>query len=161
MSLVYLHLGSNIGDRILFLQRASLYIEKKVGIVLDKSKIYETSPWGNTQQTDYLNQVVFAQTMLSAQELLETILHIEQIMGRVRSIKWGSRKIDIDILFFNRDVISRKHLKVPHPLLHKRLFVLKPLDEIAPNFIHPIYNKKISEILASCLDSEKVEEYAV
>ena len=137
------------------------YIQDEIGEIIERSKIYQTSPWGNIKQEDYLNQAICVQTVLSAPDILEKALFIEKIMGRIRVVKWGAREIDIDILFFNNDIISTKYLEIPHPLLHKRLFVLQPLMDIAPIFIHPIYNQTISEMLESCSDLEKLEEYAV
>ena len=161
MNLVYLHLGSNIGDRGGFLQRARSYIQDEIGEIINSSKVYETSPWGVDNQEDYLNQALCVQTMFPAKDILSKALYIEKMMGRIRSVKWQAREIDIDILFFNNDIISTKDLEVPHPLLHKRLFVLQPLMDIAPIFIHPIYNQTIAEMLESCSDLEKLEEYAV
>lgn len=161
MNLVYLHLGSNIGDRGGFLQRARSYIQDEIGEIINSSKVYQTSPWGVDNQEDYLNQALCVKTIFPAKDILSKVLYIEKMMGRIRSVKWQAREIDIDILFFNNDIISTKDLEVPHPLLHKRLFVLQPLMDIAPIFIHPIYNQTISEMLESCSDLEKLEEYAV
>ncbi len=161
MNLVYLHLGSNIGNRGVFLQRARSYIQDEIGKIIKSSKVYQTRPWGVDNQEDYLNQALCVQTVFPAKDILSKVLYIEKMMGRIRSVKWQAREIDIDILFFNNDIISTKDLEIPHPLLHKRLFVLQPLMDIAPIFIHPIYNQTISEMLESCSDLEKLEEYAV
>ena len=88
-------------------------------------------------------------------------MEIENIIGRVRSKKWAPREIDVDILFYNKEVISEDNLSIPHKFLHERRFVLIPLNDIAPNLIHPIYNKRISDLLKTCLDKEKVQRYEI
>lgn len=128
------------------MQQATNYINAEVGAVLKKSPIYETQSWGKTDSPDYLNQVIQVQTDLPAQAVLEKILGIELKMGRVREEKWGSRLIDIDILFYNSDIINEPGLHIPHPELHNRRFTLEPLAEIAPEFIHPVLNKSILQV---------------
>jgi len=144
---VYLLLGSNLGDRKLFLDKAIAHIENNIAPVLKRSAIYETQSWGKSDATDYLNQVILLQTELGAEVVLEKILAIELLLGRMREEKWGSRNIDIDILFYGNDIIHEANLQIPHPQLHKRLFTLAPLSEIAPDFIHPILKKTISELI--------------
>jgi len=146
MNDVFLLLGSNLGNRQLFLNNAGEAIDREVGSVINHSSIYETQSWGKTDQPDYLNQVLLVRTDLSAREVLERILAIEKSMGRERIEKWGSRTIDIDILFYGDAVISEPDLIVPHPHLHQRKFVLEPLAEIAPQHIHPVLNKSISQL---------------
>lgn len=153
MNDVFLLLGSNLGDRKLLLQQAIGYIEAEIGPVIKASAVYETQSWGKTDSPDYLNQVIFLQTELPAQNVLEKILSIELLMGRVREEKWGSRIIDIDILFYNSDVINEPGLHVPHPELQNRRFTLEPLAEIAPLFVHPVLNKNILQLKNELKDS--------
>jgi len=143
MNDVYLLLGSNLGDRQLFLQKAIQYIENEIAPVVKKSSVYETQSWGRADAPDYLNQVIFVQTNMPAQTILKKILDIELILGRKREEKWGSRTIDIDILFYGDAVINEAGLQIPHPELHKRRFTLEPLSEIAPHFVHTNYKKPV------------------
>ena len=143
---VFLLLGSNLGDRQSFLQKAIDHVEAEIAPVTKQSAIYETQSWGKSDAPDYLNQVIQLSTDLPAQEVLRRILNIEQVLGRRREVKWGSRTIDIDILFYGQDVIAEPDLNVPHPELHNRMFTLAPLSEIAPDFIHPILNKNVFEL---------------
>ena len=160
MNIVFLQLGSNLGDRELLLREALVLINKKVGLVIDISKIYESTAWGVEKQTDYLNQIIKVETKLLASEVLSAILIIEEKLGRVRVKKWGERLIDIDILFYNNEIINTPSLCVPHKYMHKRMFVLVPLNEIAAEKIHPIYNKTIEFLMQECRDTELVKEYA-
>jgi 2-amino-4-hydroxy-6-hydroxymethyldihydropteridine diphosphokinase len=153
MNDVFLLLGSNLGDRELLLQQAIGYIEAGIGRVIKASAIYETQSWGKTDSPDYLNQVILLHTELPAQKVLGEILSIELLMGRVREEKWGSRTIDIDILFYNSDVINEPGLQIPHPELHNRRFTLEPLAEIAPLFIHPVLNKTILQLKSELKDN--------
>ena len=143
---VFLLLGSNLGDRQSFLQRAIDHIESEIAPIIEQSSVYETQSWGKSDLPDYLNKVIKLNTGLSAQEVLKRILSIEKGLGREREVKWGSRTIDIDILFYENNVIDEPDLKVPHPELHNRMFTLAPLSEIAPDFIHPILNKSVFEL---------------
>lgn len=152
MNDVFLLLGSNLGDRLLMLERAIAAISEKIGPVLQVSSVYETQSWGRTDQPDYLNQVVRVNTGMPANIVLDTILAIEKTMGRERLEKWGARIIDIDILFFNSDIISLPDLKIPHPELHKRRFTLEPLAEIAANFIHPVFNVDMLQLKKELAD---------
>lgn len=149
---VFLLLGSNLGNRNAFLHNAIEHIELDIAPVVKKSAIYETQSWGKTDLPDYLNQVVMLQTILPAQDVLQKILRIEIEMGRKREEKWGSRIIDIDILFYGSDTINEPNLIVPHPQLHNRRFTLEPLAMLAPNFIHPVLNKSILELKNSLKD---------
>jgi len=153
MNNVFLLLGSNLGNRNLFLNQAIEHIEKDIAPVLKASSVYETQSWGKTDAPDYLNQVITLQTNLSAQTVLQKILNIENILGRRREEKWGSRTIDIDILFYGREIINEPNLHIPHPELHKRRFTLDPLAEIAPDMVHPILNKNILHIKNELKDS--------
>ena len=143
---VYLLLGSNLGDRISYLRQASRLIGETVATVIQASSVYETQSWGKTDEPDYLNQVLYIETDLHPGLLLEKLLGIETIIGRKREVKWGSRIIDIDILFYGDQTINEPQLVVPHPELHNRMFTLAPLNEIAPDFVHPVLQKKISDL---------------
>lgn len=146
MNTVFLLLGSNLGDRHLFLQQAIQYIEADIAPVIKASAVYETQSWGKTDSPDYLNQVIKLQSDLPAQTVLEKVLAIENSIGRKREEKWGPRTIDIDILFYNSAIINEPGLRIPHPELHKRRFTLEPLVEIEPDFIHPTLNKSILQL---------------
>ena len=150
---VFLLLGSNLGNRERFLKDAIQHIEEGVAPVIKTSSVYETQSWGKTDLPDYLNQVVLLQTTLPAQQVLQKILAIEIEMGRKREEKWGSRIIDIDILFYGESIIEEPNLIVPHPQLHNRRFTLEPLEELAPEFVHPVLNKNILALKKELKDS--------
>lgn len=158
MNDVYLLTGGNIGNRLLNLQLALMLIEKQVGTILKKSAVYETAAWGLTTQSPFLNQVLLVSTSLPAFELLKTLLQIEHELGRERKEKMGPRTIDIDILFYNTEIISSRDLTIPHPQIANRRFVLTPLNEIAPEFVHPGLKKKIVELLEMCPDNLEVKK---
>jgi len=158
MNDVFLLLGSNLGNRQLLLQTAIAEIAEQVGPVLRQSALYETQSWGKTDQPDYLNQVVFLKTQLPAKNVLTEILAIETRMGRTRYEKWGSRLIDIDILFYNNDVINQDGLEVPHPELQNRRFTLEPLVEIAADLVHPLLNKTMLQLKTELTDSLVVKK---
>jgi 2-amino-4-hydroxy-6-hydroxymethyldihydropteridine diphosphokinase len=158
MNTVYLLLGSNQQQPIQQLQRAQKLVAKKIGAVQRMSAVYKTAAWGNTHQPDFLNQVLVATTALSALQTIEVILLLEKEMGRIRTKKNAPRIIDIDILFFNKDIIDTKKLQVPHPRLHVRNFVLVPLNQLSPNFKHPALHKTIHQLLKTCPDSLTVNK---
>jgi 2-amino-4-hydroxy-6-hydroxymethyldihydropteridine diphosphokinase len=159
MNEIFLLTGGNLGDRLEYLQKAYKLIESKVGTVLEKSSIYETAPWGYSEQQAFLNQVLCITTTLQPMELLQQLLCIELEMGRQRLEKMGPRVIDIDILFYGNQIISTPDLMVPHPRISERRFVLTPLGEIAPGFIHPVLKKTINELLEICSDQLEVKIY--
>ncbi|HTH82735.1 MAG TPA: 2-amino-4-hydroxy-6-hydroxymethyldihydropteridine diphosphokinase [Mucilaginibacter sp.] len=146
MNDVFLLLGSNLGDRKLLLNQAIRHIEYEIAPAIKISSVYETQSWGKTDEPDYLNMVVSLQTDMPAKAILEKILNIEHVMGRKRDEKWGSRLIDIDILYYDSAVIDEPGLHVPHPEMHKRRFTLEPLAEIAPDFVHPVIKKNSIEL---------------
>lgn len=157
MNTAYLILGGNIGNRLQNLQEAIQLISKKAGVIKKKSDIFTTSAWGNTDQPDFLNQALCLQTPLTAADLLETLISIEQILGRVRDQqKWTERVIDIDILFYNTDIINTTDLKIPHPYLQERMFVLVPMAQLAPMLVHPALQKNIQTLLLECTDKLEV-----
>ena len=143
---VFLLLGSNMGEREMFLQLAVEAIAEQVGAVTKQSNVHETLAWGKTDEPNYLNQVLLVETTLDAQLLLKTVLGIEKHLGRERKEKWGSRTIDIDILFYGNEIIDEPDLIIPHPYLHLRKFTLQPLSIIAPNFIHPVLKQTIVQL---------------
>ncbi len=141
---IYLSLGSNMGDKRKNLLEAIERIGKLENTEVTKSStILETEPFGYVEQDNFLNACLEVKTLMTAQEFLKAILQIELDMGRVREIKWGPRIIDIDILFYDREVIEDENLAVPHPWICEREFVLDPLSEIAPNYVHPLEKKTI------------------
>lgn len=153
MNLIYLLIGGNMGDRMQNLSLAVAHIRKDVGKILKLSGVYETAAWGNTQQPDFLNQVLLIKTKLSPRELMDNVLSIEKKMGRVRNLKNASRIIDIDILFFNDEIIDQPGLSVPHPEIPNRRFVLIPLSELNPGFLHPVLGKSIKDLLSTSQDN--------
>jgi 2-amino-4-hydroxy-6-hydroxymethyldihydropteridine diphosphokinase len=159
MNSAYLLTGGNVGDRLQFLITASKNIANDCGSIVKTSSIYETEPWGNKDQPAFLNQVLVVSTSFSARYLLNQILQIEETMGRIRKEKYGPRIIDIDLLFFNSDIIRLQHLRVPHPEMMKRRFVMMPLAEIAPDFIHPVYQLPLKSLLLQCDDKLDVKKF--
>jgi 2-amino-4-hydroxy-6-hydroxymethyldihydropteridine diphosphokinase len=152
----YLLLGSNEGDRQQWLSDAVRHIEASCGKVISSSSVYTTAAWGLEEQPDFLNMAIAIKTELSAPDLLEEILAVEKLLGRERTVKWGQRTIDIDILFFGNDIIDLPELKVPHPFIQDRRFALAPMNEIAPDLAHPVFNKSIAQLLAECPDQLEV-----
>jgi len=163
MNSVYIALGSNRGDRENNLQKAMDYLEEKAGRIAKVSSVYETQPWQMDDHTNFLNRVVLLETDFNASGLMNCILQIEAIMGRIRTNSgvYEPRTIDIDILFFNRDIIHGDSLVIPHPQIAKRRFVLQPLSEIAPFYVHPQLKKTICELLASCADGHSISKLVV
>jgi 2-amino-4-hydroxy-6-hydroxymethyldihydropteridine diphosphokinase len=157
MNITYLLIGGNLGVREKILARARSFIKEDIGNIRKASSIYETAAWGITEQPDFLNQVIEVETKLSAQEVLNNILAIEIKMGRVRTRKNASRIIDIDILFFNNDIIHEPGLTVPHPEIQNRKFALVPMAEIAPGILHPIFKRTIKELLSTSGDTLEVK----
>lgn len=146
MNIIYLLLGGNLGNRQQFLTEAAQQIARKIGKKLQSSSVYETQAWGKTSEPDYLNQALKVETPLGPVQVLQGILDIEAGLGRRREEKWGSRVIDIDLIFFNDEVISLPSLTVPHPYLQQRRFVLEPLAELSPGLLHPVLKKTIGEL---------------
>lgn len=159
MNKLYLLLGSNMGNSKAQLYKAIANIEKLIGTVSRRSSLYATAAWGNTDQPDFLNQVIIVETELNAIQTMDTILQIEKKMGRLRTVKNAPRIIDIDILFFNREIISQDHLSVPHPQIQNRRFVLTPLNQLSPNLRHPVLKQSIHQLLIHCPDKLNVKKF--
>lgn len=156
LTTVFLLLGSNLEDPEKQLQTARILIDQKIGKIDQSSSVYWSAPWGNADQPAFLNQAIQLSTDSTADDLLSLLLSIEQEMGRQRLVKWGSRVIDIDILYYGQEIITSPHLKIPHPEIANRKFVLTPLSEIAPDFIHPVLNVNTSVLLERCEDQLEV-----
>ena len=159
MNLVYLLIGSNEGDRLNQLNLACTLLEEKTGKITTRSSIFETAAWGIEDLPPHYNQALMLETEMNSEDLLEVIHEIEHQLGRKRQIKWGLRSIDIDIIYFNDEIINTPNLTIPHALMQERNFVLSPLAEIAPEFIHPILlmtNKKLLEISKDPLSVQKL-----
>ncbi len=156
----YLGLGSNKGDRICYIENAVLEINKiKDTKVIQSSSVYETEPWGNVAQDDYLNSIIEIETELTAENLLKELKNIEKLLGRTGNKKWFEREIDIDLLFFGNEIIINDFMEVPHPQIRNRNFVLIPLNEIAPSLIHPVLQKTSKDLLGETKDNLKVSKY--
>lgn len=147
MSTVYIGIGSNLGNRQENCSQAINFLEKMGIVVKKKSSLYETEPWGVKDQPRFLNMAIEIETELKPAELLKLLKDVEIAIGRERSLRWGPRIIDLDILLFDDIIVNEDNLKIPHPLMHERDFVLKPLHEIAPDAIHPLLKLSIDGLL--------------
>jgi len=157
MNTIFFSIGSNIGNRRENINQAIMLLESKVGYIQKVSSFYETQPWGLETQNDFYNIVLKLSTKLDIEEVFVKIMDIEKKMKRESRKKWESRIIDIDVLFFNNDIINKVGIQVPHPWLHLRKFVLAPLAEIDADFVHPVLNKSVLEILNTCPDKLDVK----
>lgn len=156
MSQVILHLGSNQGDRFHHLEEAQRQIHIRIGAIQKRSFIYQTAAWGHTDQAHFLNLALLVETDLSPHTTLDTALQIEQAAGRQRLLQWGPRPLDIDLIFFDELVLESPRLILPHPWMAQRRFVLVPLADIIPNWIHPVLQKDVHTLLLECDDSSEV-----
>jgi 2-amino-4-hydroxy-6-hydroxymethyldihydropteridine diphosphokinase len=159
MNKTYLLLGSNIGNSKASLAKAINQIEKQIGTVTRQSALYSTAAWGNIKQPDFLNQVIIVETKLTPLQSMQTILSIEKKMGRVRTVKNAPRIIDIDILFFNKEIIDLPELSIPHPQIQNRRFVLVPLNQLSPNLKHPRLKRTVHQLLIHCPDKLNVKKF--
>jgi 2-amino-4-hydroxy-6-hydroxymethyldihydropteridine diphosphokinase len=160
MKKVFFGIGTNLGERETNLRESIAGIEKNIGPVLKCSSLYETEPWGFKSDNQFLNMVVLAETKLSPSGVLGAILMIEAFLGRIRGdIQYASRIIDIDILLYDDTVVDEVSLKIPHPHMHERRFVLAPLCEIDPDLVHPVLKKTIASLLETCEDKSEVKKY--
>ena len=159
MAKLYLLLGGNLGDKETIFSDVKRLLKEKVGEITARSNIYETEPWGFESEDMFWNQALEISTSLSPLEVLCETQQSEAELGRIRkSDRYDSRMIDIDILFFDNQIIELENLTVPHPRILERKFVLMPLAEIAPTFIHPIFQKTIGQLLLECTDNLRVEK---
>ena len=152
MNTAYLLTGANIGDREANLEKAAELIQQNCGEIIARSSIYETAAWGNRDQEAFYNQALQIRTAFTARQLMRKILKVEKQMGRERTVKYGPRTIDIDILFFNNEVHDYPLLRLPHPELPNRRFALVPLAELAPVLLHPVLKRSIASRLEACED---------
>ncbi len=160
MNTAYLLIGGNLGNRKENFSRAVSLINEQCGSLTKSSSVYETEAWGITDQPSFLNQALEIVTELNARQLMRKILKIEKIMGRVRKEKLGPRIIDIDILLFENEIHDLRFLKIPHPELQNRRFVLVPLAEINSGLQHPVLRKTIAQLLEECPDNLEVKKIA-
>lgn len=154
MVTAYISLGTNLGNKLQNIKQALNYIETRCGKITRESSIYETAPWGFESNEKFLNQVVGLRTELTAEQLLVELLAIERAMGRTRKPLDGyaSRIIDLDILFYDQLILEKENLKIPHPHIQHRKFILVPLMEIAASYRHPVFNKTIDQLEKDCTD---------
>lgn len=157
---VYLLIGGNLGDRVGNLTRATEAISNSCGRLTGRSMIYETAAWGKTDQPDFLNQLLQIETSLSPVQLLQSILDIENKLGRKRDLRFGARIIDIDILYYADLIMDTAELVIPHPRIAERLFTLVPLMELAPDLVDPQSGYTVAEMLSNCKDTLSVSQYS-
>ena len=158
MAQVYFSLGSNQGERLNWLAKATQLIDNRIGKVVCFSDVVESEPWGFKADTSFYNMVLLVDTEMLPTEILESILEIERTMGRTRlGIGYQSRTIDIDILIYDNIIVRTESLIIPHPLMHKRKFVLEPLTAIAPSLIHPVSGCTMNELLMQTDDINNVK----
>lgn len=158
MPVVYLSLGTNLGDRLANLRKAQHTLAPGVRI-LSESRVYETPAWGYEDQPPFLNMAIKAETDLEPHPLLTRLKDLERELGRTPTFRWGPRLIDVDILFYDDRILELPDLIIPHPRLQERAFVLVPLRDIAPDFVHPVLRKTISELLAT-LDASTIMPFS-
>ncbi len=160
MNCAYLILGGNLGNRAALIEQAEKMLSEKGVTIVKTSSLFETAPWQMEYAGSFLNKVLEVNTDLSAQQLMRVCLEIEKKQGRTRTASgYVSRSMDIDILFFNDEVIKDESVEIPHPRLHLRRFVLVPMNELNPHFVHPALNKTISQLLNDCEDTGDVKKF--
>jgi 2-amino-4-hydroxy-6-hydroxymethyldihydropteridine diphosphokinase len=161
-NIVFLSIGANIENRMESVMKAILLLKKKCGFILNSSNIYESDAWGFESKNSFLNLCIKMETILNIPTLLSECNAIEKEIGRKKKSKneqYSDRLIDIDILYFNNEIIEEENLTVPHPNMHERRFVLQPLHDIAPKFIHTLLKKSTAELLHECHDVSKLNVY--
>lgn len=149
---VILSLGGNLGDVQQVFVKAIISLQKKIGNLMLSSSLYKTKAWGVENQPDFLNQVIVLVSDLTPMEVLEVCLTVEEDLGRVRKERWHERIIDIDVLFYNDELIKTENLLIPHPYIQDRNFILYPLVEVIPDFLHPVLKKTLRELKKCCKD---------
>lgn len=162
MTIAYLCLGSNKGDRVGYVQQATSLLGAIEGVkIIRTSSLYETQPWLEQETTWYVNAVIEIKTSLSAQDLLAECQRIEKQLGRNRELegRFGDRTLDIDILFYDRDIINDKNLVIPHKFMHQRAFTLVPMLELNPDFVHPDIGETMAELHEDLENPEMVYLY--
>lgn len=148
-----LHIGSNIGNREENLSACLRLLNIHCGEIINTSGLYATEAWGMKDQPEFLNQAIQLKTFQSPEEILKNIQKIECIIGKDKEFHWGPRRIDIDIIFYGSEIIETDSLKVPHPRMQDRAFVLFPLMDIIPEFIHPVFKTSVRKLLEECKDT--------
>lgn len=154
----YLLLGSNIGNSKSYIEKAKFMLSQFVGEDLEESSIYRTEPWGEKDQSYFLNQVIVIDSDIEPNDVMNTIERIEKLLGKRKETRYGPRTIDIDVLLCDDQIIDNKNLIVPHPRMHKRAFTLIPLAEISDSILHPKLDKTIAELLVECGDTSEVSK---
>lgn len=159
MHQVFLSIGGNLGNKRANFDKVYTHIQNELGCIVLRSSVYETPAWGFDSEDPFWNQVLCIETHLNPSEILDNIEKIDAVFGRKRSENgYSSREMDIDILYFDDKIIQTENLTIPHPLLHKRLFVLVPLAEIAPDFVHPVLKLSSLEMLRICDDKSEIKK---
>ena len=157
----YLLLGGNVGDRMSYLRRGVDLLRCDAGCITSLSAVYESEPWGFDDPCRFLNQAVVLETNLSPHALLECIQQIEQTLGRLRTHDgYHARTIDIDILLYGNRVINTPDLVIPHPHMAKRMFVLQPMTDLAPDLLHPVLHQSMTSLKEQCADRKQVIMYS-
>ena len=160
MAITFLSIGSNIGDRLLYLNTAMQNIREKLGTIMSQSNIYETESWGY-EGDNFLNMAIKIETRLKPADILIAIREIETELKRERQAgRYTNRTVDIDILFYNQEIVDTEELKIPHPHISERNFVLEPLMDIAPDLVHPQLNKTIKELAQACTDKSWITPFS-
>lgn len=159
MHQVFLSIGGNLGNKRANFDKVYTHIQNELGCIVLRSSVYETPPWGFDSEDSFWNQVLCIETLLNPSEILEKIKKIDAAFGRKRiSEGYSSREMDVDILYFEDKIIETENLTIPHPLLHKRLFVVVPLAEIAPDLVHPVLKLTSVEMLNNCEDKSEIKK---
>lgn len=155
---IYIGLSTNLGDKIQNLTNAKKQLQKNKINIINESSIYKTEAWGYEKQPEFFNQIIQISTNLNPNQLLTITQKIEKKLGKITLFKFGPRIIDIDILYYNNQIIHEPNLKIPHPQNQNRNFILVPLNQIATDFIDPITNNTIYQLLQKCQDTKKVSK---
>jgi 2-amino-4-hydroxy-6-hydroxymethyldihydropteridine diphosphokinase len=159
MHQVFLGIGGNTGNKHENFDKVYTFIKNELGDIIKRSSVYETPPWGFESEENFWNQVIIVETQFSPEKLLKNIAQIENRFGRERvKGKYTSREMDIDILYFDDLIMNIEKLTIPHPQISNRLFVLLPLAEIAPEFVHPLLRLNSSQMLKNCSDSSTIKK---